>query len=71
MKEIKGFNGRIEEMHLKKGDKVVLNNKYIESESHKGEVFEVVSFQVIGHTPCAFLAPKGLGAYACDGLTKI
>lgn len=61
---------RLEETNLKKGDKVVLNDRYMESESHKGEVFEIVELMMIGQTPCAFLSPSGLGAYACDGLTR-
>ena len=62
---------RLEETHLKKGDKVVLTDRYMEAEAHKGEVFEVVSLQMIGQTPCAFLSPSGLGAYACDGLKRV
>ena len=51
---------------LKVGDKVVLNDKYIEHENHKNEVFVIIGFAEICHTYCAYL--KGFGAYAYDGL---
>lgn len=62
---------RLEETHLNVGDKVVLTDRYYEAQSHKGEVFEIVSLLMIGQTPCAFLNPMGLGAYACDGLKRV
>lgn len=62
---------RLEATHLKKGDKVVLTDRYMEAASHRGEIFEIVSLQMIGQTPCAFLSPSGLGAYACDGLARV
>lgn len=62
---------RLEATNLKVGDKVVLNDKYAEYESHKGEVFEITKLQMFGLIPCAFLSPSGLGLYACDGLKRV
>ena len=62
---------RLEETHLNIGDKVILTDRYAESEYHKGEIFEIVKLMMIGQTPCAFLNPSGLGAYACDGLKRV
>ena len=63
---------RLEYIRLKKGDKVRLTEKYGEYQSHKDEVFEIVSGPtLVGGTPCVFLDHGGFGAYACDGLARI
>lgn len=62
---------RLEETHLKVGDKVVMTDRYGEYYDHKDEIFEITSLQMIGLTPCAFLDHGGLGAYACDGLKRL
>lgn len=62
---------RLEETHLKVGDKVVMTDCYGEYYDHKDEIFEITSLKMIGLTPCAFLDHGGLGAYACDGLRRI
>ena len=51
---------------IKIGDKVSLNDKYVEYEDHKDEVFEVIGFGNVCGTEVAYL--KGTGAYALDGL---
>ena len=62
---------RLEATHLKPGDRVVLTDRYLEAQHHRGEVFEIVRLEMIGERPCAFLKPEGLGAYECDGLRRI
>ena len=61
---------RIEQFNLNVGDKVILTDRYIEAKEHKNEVFEITQLLMIGQTPCAFLNPSGLGAYALDGLKR-
>jgi len=60
---------RLETTGFRVGDKVMLND--IESESHKGEVFEIIKMQMMGQEPCAFLDHGNLGLYACDGLKRV
>lgn len=59
---------------FKKGDKVVLTDKYFESESRKGEVFEVLSDPKVWNeagaekTEVVFLGGSLHTVYATDGL---
>ena len=58
-------------MGIKKGDVVVMNDKYYVSNKNKGKKFVVRSnpCEVCG-VPCVWL--RGFsGAYALDGLTKV
>lgn len=55
---------------IKKGMRVVLNNKYIEYEEHKGEVFTVTSepFKIASGDVIVLLDHHFKGGYAADGL---
>lgn len=49
------------------GDKVLLNDKYMDARSHVGEVFTVTNVATIGGQECVFTDPSLGGAYAADG----
>lgn len=49
------------------GDKVRLNDKYMDARSHVGEVFTVTNVATIGGQECVFTDPSLGGAYAADG----
>lgn len=49
------------------GDKVCLNDKYMDARSHVGEVFTVTDVATIGGKECVFTDPSLCGAYAADG----
>lgn len=56
---------------FKKGDRVRLNDKYMDARDHVGEVLTVVETAVIGGQPCIFTDPSLGGAYAADGFELV
>lgn len=49
------------------GDKVRLNDKYMDARNRVGETFTVTDVATIGGKECVFVNPSLGGAYAADG----
>lgn len=65
------YKKRREEVMIKTGDKVKMNDKYYVSEKNKEKVFTVKAGpQNIGGQQCVWL-DGWKGCYAADGLTKV
>ena len=60
-------------MKLKKGDKVILNEKYAEYEDHKGEIYTCMSDPwLTGSGDEIVLLDRDFkGGYSTDGLAKL
>lgn len=58
-------------MELKKGDRVIMNDKYRVSDKDKGRIWTVRSNPYLCGETMVVLLEEKTGAYAVDGLDKI